>query len=419
MIPILNAALVPLPVPPPGGTPALLLRPAIVPDPGSTRRTKIWEFNTNLHCSIIGTCLSTGELRQVLGKLGLAPAGATDHELHHVAVARAGRHDQAAKLLGKALDARHKLAISQFAKARGEDGLRDLWRDAVRRGDIPGAYWATLTHHATSQTLVREAFGDVHMLSHLVGAANRADIRRLRDLETEKADLTARLDRQQVAFHESVVRRDAEIQGLRRALTHQIATEPNIEPPAGETDTLTQLIASLERRLAHEATRREVAESRLMETRTTLATEREARIKAQRDADALRRELRVAEGNLITGDQSHEALPRLTGLSLLYVGGRPTQIGHLRQLGEERGATVLHHDGGIEHHSDLLTTLTRRADVVLFSVDCVSHEAVLTVKRVCRQAGKRFIPLRSASTTAFLAALYGLGKGDPHAAPQA
>ena len=40
-----------------------------------SRRTKIWEFNTNLHCSIIGTCLSTRELRQVLKKLGLAPGG--------------------------------------------------------------------------------------------------------------------------------------------------------------------------------------------------------------------------------------------------------------------------------------------------------------------------------------------------------
>jgi len=26
-------------------------------------RRKIWEFATNLHCSIIGTCLSTAELR--------------------------------------------------------------------------------------------------------------------------------------------------------------------------------------------------------------------------------------------------------------------------------------------------------------------------------------------------------------------
>src|ERR1700728_3389461 len=71
---------------------------------GPTRRTKIWEFNVNLHCSIIGTCLSTGELRQILKKLGLAVPDSTDHELHGAAVSLAGRHDKGAKLLHKALD---------------------------------------------------------------------------------------------------------------------------------------------------------------------------------------------------------------------------------------------------------------------------------------------------------------------------
>lgn len=51
------------------------------------------------------------------------------------------------------------------------------------------------------------------MLSHLVGAANRADIRRLRDLEVEKAELEERLVRQQIAFHDAVRQRDADIRG--------------------------------------------------------------------------------------------------------------------------------------------------------------------------------------------------------------
>src|SRR5512144_114691 len=76
---------------------------------GPSRRTRIWEFNTNLHCSIIGTCLSTGELRQILRKLGLAPPDSTDHDLHSAAVGLAGRHDKAAKLLHKALDERHRV----------------------------------------------------------------------------------------------------------------------------------------------------------------------------------------------------------------------------------------------------------------------------------------------------------------------
>jgi hypothetical protein len=140
-------------------------------------------FSQNLHCSIIGTCLSTGELRQTETRLGFAQSDWTDHNLHHKAVSLA------AKPPHKALDRRHKLPVSQFSKARTEANLTVLWRDAVKRGDIPGAYWAELTHPATNQGLVRPVFGEVHMLSHLVGAANRADIRRLCDLEQRNAEL--------------------------------------------------------------------------------------------------------------------------------------------------------------------------------------------------------------------------------------
>ena len=68
---------------------------------------------------------------------------------------------------------------------------------------------------------MREAFGEVHMLSHLVGAANRADIRRLCQLEADKAELEAKLERQQLALRDAVVTRDARIQELRQALARK------------------------------------------------------------------------------------------------------------------------------------------------------------------------------------------------------
>jgi hypothetical protein len=45
---------------------------------------------------------------------------------------------------------------------------------------------------------------------------------------------------------------------------------------------------------------------------------------------------------------------------------------------------------------------------VLFPVDCISHDAAHAVKLLCRQAGKRFIPLRAASVSSLLAALRAL-----------
>jgi hypothetical protein len=92
-------------------------------------------------------------------------------------------------------------------------------------------------------------------------------------------------------------------------------------------------------------------------------------------------------------------------LTLLYVGGRPAQIGHLRALAERFGAALLHHDGGVEERSGLLPGLVSRADTVLFPVDCISHAAMLAIKRLCRQIGKPLVPLRSAGLAPFCAYL--------------
>lgn len=387
--------------------PALVVRGEVAPATAPPRRTKIWEFNTNLHCSIVGTCLSTGELRHVLKKLGLASPECSDHELHGAAVSLAGRHDKAAKLLHKALDERHRVTINQFAKVTTEDSLRTLWRDAVRRGEIPGGYWATLTHPAATQAVIRDAFGEVHMLSHLVGAANRADIRRLCQLEADNEELRARLDRQQIALRDAVVSRDACIRDLRQALTQRIAAEPSI--PGDDSAVLRQLVADLERRLAAETRRSAALGDRLATANAAAADAQAARAAAERDAAALRCELDVIAASLLEGRNDDTLAitpePHLDGVTVLYVGGRPNQVAHLRAAAEQSGAAFLHHDGGIEHHLNLLGGLTSQAHVVVFPVDCISHHAAIAVKQLCRQAGKRFIPLRSASATSLLAAL--------------
>jgi hypothetical protein len=377
--------------------------PTLIRREATPRRAKIWDFSTHLHCSIIGTCLSTGELRQVLRKFGLASAECTDHDLHHTAVTLAARHDEPARQLHKALDRRHKLTVSQFDKAATEDELRGMWHDAVRRGDIPGAYWATLTHPLTNQTIIREAFGEVHMLSHLVGSANRADIKRLCQLETEKAELVAKLDRQQQALHTAVVVRDAQIRALREALTARIITDPVVTEDHG---ALRGIVVDLERRLAAETRRRSVLEERLATVQNDRETERSARAAAERASTAMRAELEAVESSLLPLQESTpSAATRLDGVVLLYVGGRPNQIAQMRTVAERLGASFLNHDGGVENHPNLLAGLTSRASLVLFPVDCISHDAANVVKSLCRQMGKRFIPLRSASVTSLLTAL--------------
>src|SRR5215467_1267943 len=123
------------------------------------RRSKIWELADTLHCSIVGTCLSTAELRHVLIRLKVSGAEtADDHALHVIGVMLAGRHDGGARFLQKALDRRHGLVIKQFGRAKDEASLRLMWEEAAQRGDIPGAYWAALSHPVATETLVKQAF---------------------------------------------------------------------------------------------------------------------------------------------------------------------------------------------------------------------------------------------------------------------
>ena len=333
----------------------------------------------------------------------MASHGCSDHDLHGLAVGLAGRHDDAARQLHKALDHRHKLAISQFARANTEDAVRASWRGAVSRGEIPGAYWATLTHPLTSQAILHEAFGEVHMLSHLVGSANRADIRRLCRLEAEKAELEAKISRQQQALHQAVTARDGQIQELRQALAQRLDSRPQTDDPA-DHGALHSLIADRERRLAVETRRRIAFEERLAAMQAERDRERAARTDAQRLAAALQQEIDAVEASLAppTGDAP---AVRLDGVILLYVGGRPNQVVHIRAMVEQLGAVFLHHDGGVENHRNLLPGLASRCDCALFPVDCISHDAAHMVKACCRQAARRFIPLRSASVTSLLAAL--------------
>ena len=53
-----------------------------------------------------------------------------------------------------------------------------------------------------------------------------------------------------------------------------------------------------------------------------------------------------------------------------------------------------------------------RADRVFFPIDCVSHDAVATIKRLCRLTEKSYEPLRTASLACLLSALVKLN-GSP------
>jgi hypothetical protein len=379
--------------------------------PVSRKRTAIWDMHHSVHCSIVGTCLSSAEIRRLLIKLGIPSAStASDHDLHKQGVTIAGQAHGGGRLIQKALDRRHEAAIKQFAKAGNKAALGSLWDEAVRRGDIPGAYWAVLSHPLATDALMRKAFGDVHMLSHMVGAANRADIRRLRQLEEENAALSARLEAQQRQLRDGFTERDGKIRLLNEALSRALSRTPSL--PGNTSDdarAAREAILDLECRLNRETNRRERLESRLEAALRAQSQAESAKRDAARECEELRHELALAEaqiGPLLAAEEP--VTLQLGGAQVLYVGGRAHQVPQFKAVVERAGGVLLHHDGGVEHNVTLLPGLAARADCTVFPVDCISHEAMGMLKRQCRQSAKPFVPLRTSSLASLLAGLAAL-----------
>jgi len=112
-------------------------------------RARLIDLDPIFHCSVIGTCLSTGELRKLVPRLtGLDRERASDLEIHHAAVQMAGEGGLGAKALNKALEARFESTLKQYNSVKTEVELRDLWRLALKNGEVPAAYWAAITRRA-------------------------------------------------------------------------------------------------------------------------------------------------------------------------------------------------------------------------------------------------------------------------------
>jgi hypothetical protein len=377
--------------------PLLPLPPVALP-PLPRLRAKLWELNPTVHCSVIGTCLTTRELRAAMARaLGRDVGHETDHSLHAIAVGLADKRSEGSRQLHKALDRKHAGWINRLGKVRGPDAVMAAWADALAAGDIPGAYWALLTHPDLETAGFKRAFGDVHMLSHLVGAANRADIRRLATLEAENARLAEKIERQQLAMRRAAAERDETVARLERLAIGRVAGDA---APPPDTAALQALVASLQDRLATEAARREKAERQLRDARTAAQAARAATSDANAEAAALRADLSALERHTTAEDTA--ALP---SRHVLYVGGRPSTVAQARPLIEGAGGTLSAHDGGQHDHPSLLPGLISQADLVLFPVDCVSHDAALAVKRLCRQRGRPWLALHSSGLGALLRGL--------------
>jgi hypothetical protein len=105
----------------------------------------------------------------------------------------------------------------------------------------------------------------------------------------------------------------------------------------------------------------------------------------------------------LTEDGTQPAcLAGLRGKRIVYVGGRPGSNTALRRIVEAAGGELVVHDGGVEDRKGLLATALPHADMVVFPVDCIDHDSMNTLKRVCGRYQVPWHAVRTASVASFV-----------------
>ena len=382
-------------------------------DPAKTvRRTKLSQLHPHFHCSVIGTCLRTDELRKIMSRF-INVSGMTDLEVHHESVSLAAEDGVVARSLHKTLDQRHQAMLQKFSRVRDAEKLADLWNAALQEGEVPGAYWALLTHRNTTPELRQKAFGEVHMLSHLVGASNRADIRRTVELERTNTELKEILAQQQKRQHTLVTERDQMIMRLQQELSD---AKGQLDNANAQLKALSISTRPEDKDLVTiQTSRREKAEQLAAKTQREAQQLRDDLIALQRHVRAMDVELQAAEGqlrDLMQDDatrQVSDLKKELSGKRLLYVGGRPSSTSAIRNLVLRHGGDFQKHDGGLEDRKGLLEAAIASSDLVVFPVDCIDHDSAGKLKRLCTRQGTPYVPMRRASIASFATAILGMG----------
>ncbi|MGH1417980.1 MAG: DUF2325 domain-containing protein [Hyphomicrobiaceae bacterium] len=370
------------------------------------KRLKIWQIRNHTQCSVVGTCLSHGDLLQVLKRCKLkADPSVTPYELHGHFVEHTMKDGPIARALQKMLDKRYAGILRLVGRTDDHKELVDLWQREYTAGRVAGAYWAFQTYAHIPEALHVRIFGEVHMLSHVLGRTVHSTAERASELEARTSDLEAKLMRQSKRQTRALAGRDQHIRSLQDKLLAKSSAKKSPQPSFEQRERVLKASAvTLERRQRALSAARERAKR--SETRVAELEKEAEMLRALVDRLTAREVSSTYTGEDCPGALACRLdLPEGETLKVLYLGGRTGTVAKLRNIAETAAAEFLHHDGGKQEAFARIEGLVSRSHVVFCPVDCVSHRACLFAKDQCRRQQKAFVPLRSSGGMTFARAL--------------
>lgn len=383
-------------------------------------RRKLWELTRKLHCPVIGTCLEAHELEKIANKTNASThQELSEYDIHVSFVSAAGDQNSLSLATQKVLDKKYAAYVRRTSKFKTADQLEAFWDEATARGEVPGALWTLVTHPKCSDELRMCMYEEVHMLSHQIGAGQRADLKRLSEAETELAQLRREIDQLQKKSQQQIAQRDKRIQILEKDLERSEEahrqTQQSKQAVEQERDALKDKLnqAGLmekEKQLSDISKQLQQTEIAYHRTQSAYTKAEETIGKLKSDYREKQAECQTLE-KLITREITSNcasctqdecnSCPDLNGQHILCVGGYKRLISHYRSLVNTCNGSFTHHDGGMEDNRQCLEAMLSSADAVICAADFVSHDAYYRLKRFCKRNQKPHALLRSSGISTF------------------
>ena len=367
-------------------------------------RAKLWELDHNYHCAIIGTCLTMDEVRKLLRSFRINIDNDCSYEIHTTIVTLISFKDYPSKKVQNYLDKKFKIALQKTRKMDADE-LKEEWKRVLNNGELIATFWAVMSHPCTSEKMKKYFYGDIHMLSHMSGASNRADLKRLKLLEQSEKEFNAETQSQLTKYQKS----QAENIGLQTKiqqqteknndLVNQVAALTNVNEQLMVLENVKQCkqlnlkIEKLNNKIGFQESEIDVHQKKINQLDKVVAKLNRQESNYQKEMAIYKNEIEHLQYQLSQHQREDECNFKeqgLCGQCILYVGGKSNMIPRYRELVEARAGDFLHHDGGHEKNTQDLSDSLNRADLVVFPSNCISHDAYWKIKRTCKKQQKPY-----------------------------
>jgi hypothetical protein len=363
----------------------------------------LWALFPNFRCPVIGTCLTVGEQAAILKKSGKDPRTMNDYQIHHAVMETLDSENPVSRRADRFIRHKHRKAIARY-QALDPTELENAWAPACTSGEVEGLFFVICSRPDVGQSLKVRAFGDLHMLCH----TNMTDILRARRQVDDQVHANRRLagllNREKKKNGDLTRQLKQARKDLAEAVRRRARPEPDRTPrPSGpdhRDEALKELKAALNR--SEEEARQLERRKRKLEIRC-FELESDNRLLS----DEIRRQICPhAEGATIPDNQpiccrdcGH--CPR----RILMVGGITKLESFYRDLVEGAGHEFIYHDGYMKSGTRKIIDMVAQADLVLCPVNCNSHNACRTIKRLCKKYNTHCKMLPGSSLTMISRAL--------------